>query len=133
MSDVRFTKDHEWVRVEGDTATVGISEYAQEQLGDVVFVELPEVGRQFVAKDEAAVVESVKAASEIYAPVAGEVRELYERACEEGRSINAVAEAAGVCPQSVYSYQARHGLPLPNRQPAWRNASVAVSGRRVVQ
>ena len=70
-----YTKDHEWVRIDGDTATVGISEHAQEQLGDVVFVELPEVGRSVAQGEQAAVVESVKAASEIYAPVAGEVVE----------------------------------------------------------
>ena len=69
----RYTRDHEWIRLEGDTATVGISEYAQEQLGDVVFVELPAVGKKLAKGDQAAVVESVKAASEIFAPVAGEV------------------------------------------------------------
>ncbi len=73
MSDIRFTKDHEWVRVEGDTATVGISEYAQEQLGDVVFVELPTVGADVEAGGDAAVVESVKAASEVYSPVSGRI------------------------------------------------------------
>src|SRR5919109_436047 len=73
MSDVRYTQEHEWIRVEGDVGTIGISQYAQEQLGDVVFVELPQAGRK-VAKGEAcAVVESVKAASDIYAPVSGEV------------------------------------------------------------
>ena len=71
MSDISFTKDHEWVRVEGDTATIGISEYAQEQLGDVVFVELPTVGADVEAGGDAAVVESVKAASEVYSPVSG--------------------------------------------------------------
>ena len=75
MSEVKFTKDHEWVLVEGDTATVGISEYAQEQLGDVVFVELPSVGIDVEAGGDAAVVESVKAASELYAPLAGEIVE----------------------------------------------------------
>lgn len=73
MSDIRYTKDHEYIRVEGDTGTVGITPYAQEQLGDVVFVELPSVGKKVDQGAEAAVVESVKAASEIYAPVAGEV------------------------------------------------------------
>ena len=73
MSTLRFTKDHEWIRLEGDTATVGISDYAQGQLGDVVFVELPEAGRAVTKGGEAAVVESVKAASEVYAPVGGEV------------------------------------------------------------
>ena len=73
MSDIRFTDQHEWVRVDGDIATLGITDYAQEQLGDVVFVELPEVGKELAAGDEAAVVESVKAASEVYSPVSGEV------------------------------------------------------------
>ena len=71
-----YTEDHEWVRVDGDTGTVGISDYAQKQLGDVVFVELPEVGAEFGKGDEAAVVESVKAASEVYSPVSGEVTEV---------------------------------------------------------
>ncbi len=73
MSDIRFTEDHEWVRLEGDEGVVGITDYAQEQLGDVVFVELPEVGAEFAKGEEAAVVESVKAASEVYAPVSGAV------------------------------------------------------------
>jgi glycine cleavage system H protein len=69
----RYTKDHEYIRVEGDTGTVGITDYAQSQLGDVVYVELPELGKAVSKGGEAAVVESVKAASEIYAPVSGEV------------------------------------------------------------
>lgn len=72
----RFTKDHEYIRVEGDTGIVGITDYAQQQLGDVVFVDLPSAGKQVKQGEEAAVVESVKAASEIYAPVAGEVVEV---------------------------------------------------------
>ncbi len=76
MSDRKYTEDHEWVLIEGDTATVGISDHAQEQLGDVVYVELPEEGAEFEQGAEAATVESVKAASEIYAPVAGEVIEV---------------------------------------------------------
>lgn len=76
MSEIRFTDQHEWVRVDGDVATIGITDYAQEQLGDVVYVELPEVGKTFAAGDEAAVVESVKAASEIYSPVSGDVVEV---------------------------------------------------------
>ena len=71
----KFTKDHEWIDVEGDIARIGITNYAQEQLGDVVFVELPEAGRQFQQGNDAAVVESVKAASEVYAPVSGEIVE----------------------------------------------------------
>lgn len=73
MSDIYFTEDHEWLRVDGDEATVGITDYAQKQLGDVVFVELPQTGKNLVAGKEAAVVESVKAASEVFAPVSGEV------------------------------------------------------------
>ena len=73
MSGIKFTKDHEWISVDGDTATIGITAYAQEQLGDVVFVEVPETGKTVAQGDEAGVVESVKAASEVYAPVSGEV------------------------------------------------------------
>lgn len=73
MSTVKFTADHEWVQVSGTTARVGITQYAQEQLGDVVFVELPAVGATFAQGKEAAVVESVKAASDIYAPVSGTI------------------------------------------------------------
>ncbi|MBD3849011.1 glycine cleavage system H protein [Bosea sp. OAE752] len=76
MAETRYTKDHEYIRIEGDTGTVGISDYAQSQLGDVVFVELPTVGKALSKGGEAAVVESVKAASEVYAPVSGEVVEV---------------------------------------------------------
>ena len=75
MSDVKYSEDHEWVRVEGNVATVGITDYAQEQLGDIVFVELPEPGRALEQGKDAAVIESVKAASEIVAPIGGEVTE----------------------------------------------------------
>ena len=68
-----FTREHEWVRVDGDTATVGISDHAQEALGDIVFAEVPETGRKVTKGQEAAVVESVKAASDVYAPISGEV------------------------------------------------------------
>jgi len=73
MAETRYTKDHEYIRIEGDTGVVGISDYAQSQLGDVVFVELPPVGKAIAKGAEAAVVESVKAASEVYAPVSGDV------------------------------------------------------------
>jgi glycine cleavage system H protein len=73
MSELKFTKEHEWLRLEGGVATVGITDYAQTQLGDVVYVELPAIGKQVTKGGEAAVVESVKAASEVYAPVSGEV------------------------------------------------------------
>lgn len=76
MSGIKISEEHEWVSLDGDTATVGITDYAQNALGDVVFVELPEVGASFARGDEIAVVESVKAASEIYAPVSGEVTEV---------------------------------------------------------
>jgi glycine cleavage system H protein len=75
MVDVKYTQDHEWIRVEGDVGTIGITPYAQEQLGDVVFVELPQAGRKVTKGEACAVVESVKAASDIYAPVTGEVTE----------------------------------------------------------
>lgn len=75
MSDMKYTEDHEYVRVEGDVATVGITIYAQEQLGDIVYVELPEKGKSLAKGDEAAVIESVKAAAEVYAPITGEVVE----------------------------------------------------------
>jgi glycine cleavage system H protein len=75
MSELRYTKEHEWVRVEGDVGTCGITDYAQSQLGDVVFVEVPALGKTVKRGDSAAVVESVKAASDVYAPVSGEVIE----------------------------------------------------------
>jgi glycine cleavage system H protein len=73
MSETKYTKDHEWVRMEGGVATVGITDHAQNALGDVVFVDLPEVGREVVAGEPIAVVESVKAASDVYAPIAGKI------------------------------------------------------------
>ncbi len=88
MADLQYSKDHEWVRVEGDVAVVGISDYAQSQLGDVVFVELPEVGKQVAKDGEAAVVESVKAASEIYAPVSGEVVEVNDALGDDPEMVN---------------------------------------------
>ena len=90
-----FTDQHEWVLVEGDIGTIGISEYAQEQLGDVVYVELPEVGKAVDKGDEAAVVESVKAASEIYAPVTGEVIEVNDALAEDPATVNRSAMEDG--------------------------------------
>ena len=89
---VYYTKDHEWVRVEGDIGTIGISDHAQEQLGDIVFVELPDVGRTVAKGEEAAVVESVKAASEVYAPVSGEVAERNDALAERPAMVNEDAE-----------------------------------------
>jgi glycine cleavage system H protein len=95
MSDKRYTEDHEWVEVDGDTATVGISTYAQEQLGDLVFVELPDVGKDVAQGDELAVVESVKAASEVYAPIDGTVTEANEALAEAPETVNSDAEGEG--------------------------------------
>ena len=88
MSEIRYTKDHEWVRLEGDVATVGISNHAQEALGDVVFVELPEPGRAVEEGEACAVVESVKAASDIYAPLAGKVIEVNQTLVDEPGTVN---------------------------------------------
>lgn len=95
MSSVNFSKEHEWIRVEGADAVVGITEFAQEQLGDVVFVELPEVGASVTKGGEAAVVESVKAASEIYAPASGEVTEVNQALADDPGRINADAMGEG--------------------------------------
>ena len=89
MTMLRFTKDHEWVRLDGDLAVVGITDYAQSQLGDVVYVELPEIGRRGEQGKEAAVVESVKAASEVYAPVSGEVTEVNQALATDPAMVNA--------------------------------------------
>jgi glycine cleavage system H protein len=89
MTELRFTNEHEWIRCDGDLATIGITDYAQNQLGDVVYVELPEIGRHVDKGAEAAVVESVKAASEVYAPVAGEVTAVNEALAGEPARVNA--------------------------------------------
>jgi len=92
---VYFTKEHEWIRVDGDTATVGISNHAQEQLGDIVFAEVPEPGRNVSKGQEAAVVESVKAASDVYAPVSGEVIEGNAALADDPSLINNDPEGQG--------------------------------------
>jgi glycine cleavage system H protein len=89
MPTLRFTKDHEWVRLDGDTAVIGITDYAQQQLGDIVYVELPEPGSRVEAGKEAAVVESAKAASEVYAPVSGEVVAVNELITGDPAKVNA--------------------------------------------
>ena len=94
-ADLKYTKDHEWVRIEGDIATFGISDHAQEALGDIVFVELPEIGRSIDAGEAYAVVESVKAVSDVYAPVAGEVIEVNEELEGEPEKVNSDAYGAG--------------------------------------
>ena len=93
MTETRFTKDHEWVRLEGAIATVGITDHAQEALGDVVFVELPEPGREVVEAEACAVVESVKAASDVYAPLSGRVTEVNAAITDDPALVN--REAAG--------------------------------------
>jgi len=92
---VYFTKEHEWISVDGDTATVGISDHAQEQLGDIVFAEVPEAGRRLAKGQEAAVVESVKAASDIYAPVSGEVIEGNQAVAGDPSLVNSDPEGQG--------------------------------------
>jgi glycine cleavage system H protein len=92
---MRFTKDHEWVVLEGDVATIGITAHAAEQLGDVVFVETPDVGKTVKAGDAFAVVESVKAASDVYAPISGEVVEANPELSEAPETVNASPEAGG--------------------------------------
>ena len=92
---IKYTEDHEWVKVEGDIATVGITQHAQDALGDVVFVELPEVGKVYGQKDTAGVVESVKAAADVYMPVSGEVVEVNQALADEPSLANSDPEGAG--------------------------------------
>jgi glycine cleavage system H protein len=92
---LKFTQEHEWVRIEGDVATVGITSHAQEQLGDLVFVELPEAGKSFAKGAPAAVVESVKAASEVYAPISGEVVESNSAIVADPSLVNSDPMGAG--------------------------------------
>jgi glycine cleavage system H protein len=91
MTEMRFTKDHEWVRLDGDTATIGITDHAQQALGDVVFVELPDPGREVAEGEACAVVESVKAASDIYAPLAGIIVEANPAVVDDPALVNADA------------------------------------------
>jgi glycine cleavage system H protein len=95
MSELRFTKDHEWVRLEGDIATVGITDHAQNALGDVVFVELPDAGREVAEGEACAVVESVKAASDVYAPLAGRIVETNGALADNPGLINAEPTGEG--------------------------------------
>ncbi|HXT79641.1 MAG TPA: glycine cleavage system protein GcvH [Acetobacteraceae bacterium] len=94
-TDKRYTKDHEWVVLDGDIATVGITDHAQEQLGELVFIELPEAEREVAANEACAVVESVKAASDVYAPLAGKVAEVNETIVEDPSIVNSDAEGEG--------------------------------------
>ena len=95
MSEKKYTKDHEWVSIDNGIATVGISNHAQESLGDIVFIELPSVGKSVNAKDEICVVESVKAASDIYAPIDGEIIEVNNNLESDAAIINQDAENTG--------------------------------------
>ena len=92
---IKYTEDHEWIKVEGDIAIVGITEHAQDALGDVVFVELPEVGKTYAQKDVAGVVESVKAAADVYMPVSGEVVEVNQALADEPSLANSDPMGAG--------------------------------------
>ncbi|MGZ0189274.1 MAG: glycine cleavage system protein GcvH [Alphaproteobacteria bacterium] len=95
MADLKYTEEHEWVLIDGDVATCGISDYAQEQLGDVVFVELPDVGRAVAKDDDCAVVESVKAASDIFAPLTGEIVEVNPAVEADPSLVNSDAAGEG--------------------------------------
>lgn len=95
MATTYFTEDHEWVRVDGDIATVGITDHAQDQLGDLVFVQLPDIGTSLSKGDAAVVVESVKAASDVYAPLDGEVTEVNEATASDPALINSAATGDG--------------------------------------
>lgn len=95
MAELRFTKEHEWIRLEGDVATIGITDHAQNALGDVVFVDLPEVGREVEAGEACAVVESVKAASDVYAPIAGRVAEANSALAENPALVNSAPTGEG--------------------------------------
>jgi glycine cleavage system H protein len=95
MSQTRFTKDHEWVRLDGKIATVGITDHAQQALGDLVFIELPQVGQQVAAGEACAVVESVKAASDVYAPLAGTVAERNEAVVDDPALVNGAPTEGG--------------------------------------
>lgn len=95
MTTLRFTKEHEYVRLDGDIATIGITDYAQKQLGDVVYVELPELGQKVERGKQAAVVESVKAASEVYAPLSGEVIAVNDKLPDEPAKVNEAPETEG--------------------------------------
>ena len=95
MATISYTKEHEWISIDGDVATVGISDHAQEQLGEIVFVDLPDVGKTLSKNDDMAVVESVKAASDVYAPVSGEVVAINDTLADEPAQVNDSPEDKG--------------------------------------
>ena len=94
MAAIHYTKDHEWLRVDGDIATVGISDHAQEQLGEIVFVDLPDIGKALGKNEDMAVVESVKAASDVYAPISGEVVEVNDTLADQPAQVNDSPDAS---------------------------------------
>ena len=95
MAEKRYTKEHEWVEIEGDTATVGITNHAQESLGDIVFIDLPTIGKEVKSNEELCVIESVKAASDIYAPIDGEVIEINNNLSDDASIVNQDPENTG--------------------------------------
>ena len=95
MSDIKYTKDHEWIELNGEIATIGITNHAQESLGDIVFIDLPDIGKNVKAGTEVSVIESVKAASDIFSPVDGEIIEINESLNENAALINEKAETDG--------------------------------------
>ena len=95
MSEKKYTKEHEWVKVDGDTATVGITNHAQESLGDIVFIDLPTIGKEVKSNEELCVIESVKAASDIYAPIDGEVTEINNNLNDDASIVNQDPEKDG--------------------------------------
>jgi len=109
-SDLKFTKSHEWVTIEGKTAVVGISEYAQESLGDITFIELPAVGKKVVKGTSCCVIESVKAASDIYAPVSGEISEVNSMLESHPETINVEPYAAWLFKITNFADTDTHGL-----------------------
>ncbi|MEN9344274.1 MAG: glycine cleavage system protein [Chlamydiota bacterium] len=92
---MKFTASHEWIRIDGDVGTVGITHYAQQELGEIVYIELPSVGKKVKAGDEVAVIESTKAAADVYAPVSGEITEINQSLCDFARQVNRSAEKEG--------------------------------------
>ena len=111
VEQLLYTKDHEWAKVEGDTATVGITDHAQEQLGEIVFVELPAVGKEFKAHKEIAVVESSKAASDVFSPVTGKVTEINDELSSKPEQINADCYGAGwICKMKITDKKSFAGL-----------------------
>lgn len=93
--DFYYTKDHEWIKIQGNTGIIGITEYAQKQLGDIVYIELPEIGDRFEAGDPIGSIESVKAVSEVFCPVSGEIKEVNEKVATEPDLVNSDAHGAG--------------------------------------